>query len=655
MNKQSEKSDKNIAVNMEETEDNKKDSQETKKSKKDSQEKKDNKKNLQETKKRKKNSQETKKSKKDLRRIKINKWNIKKKNLKNYKFKNLDLKKMKEVLIAEKNRKKTAIIASVLIILLICIPIVITISNAKEDTVYKETEVYYGNLTVGITESSTVDIGTLEQSFELDLSSLVSTSSTDSSDSTSSNSGIPSMNSGGGMDMFSQIFSLASGNDSATSSSENMVEVESILVNVGEQIEEGDPILTLTESSVSEIREQLAEDVVVAKLDLEEVESDQVVSRLSAAQTYESNIAYGEYAETEYSLDIKELYDAVEDAQEAYELVQEELVLLNEELVTLQEEYKNAKSALVAAEYSIQSVDKYNNTYWYVQYENTRDEAENTVESLESNIEKQEESIELAEADLEKLLLELNKEKRALESGLLTVQETYDLRVLAYDYAEETKTISLAYLDNSLETVEETYYEMAEKLDEIDDYIIDQQILSEYSGVITEVSVLEGDQISLDTILITLYDDTDVTMSATVSEDSMESIALGTEANIVLTAYDAEVYKAEVTEISDATYNSNTGENEYTVTVTILGEVSGLYQGMTGNITFITKEMEEVLYVSNRAIFREGTKSYVKVMNDYGKISEKTISTGFSDGINVEIVEGLSEGDIVLIESKVTE
>ena len=33
----------------------------------------------------------------------------------------------------------------------------------------------------------------------------------------------------------------------------------------------------------------------------------------------------------------------------------------------------------------------------------------------------------------------------------------------------------------------------------------------------------------------------------------------------------------------------------------------------------------------------------------------KEVTTGFSDGVNVEIIEGLSEGDVVLIESKVSE
>ena len=59
--------------------------------------------------------------------------------------------------------------------------------------------------------------------------------------------------------------------------------------------------------------------------------------------------------------------------------------------------------------------------------------------------------------------------------------------------------------------------------------------------------------------------------------------------------------------------------------------------------------------MSNRAIFRDGTRSYVKVRDENGSIVEKDVTTGFSDGVNVEITEGLSQGDTVLIESKVSE
>ena len=69
----------------------------------------------------------------------------------------------------------------------------------------------------------------------------------------------------------------------------------------------------------------------------------------------------------------------------------------------------------------------------------------------------------------------------------------------------------------------------------------------------------------------------------------------------------------------------------------------------------ITKESREVVHVSNRAIISEGTKSYVKMKNDKGKIMKCEVQTGFSDGVNVEIIEGLGTGDKVLVESRVQE
>ena len=70
-------------------------------------------------------------------------------------------------------------------------------------------------------------------------------------------------------------------------------------------------------------------------------------------------------------------------------------------------------------------------------------------------------------------------------------------------------------------------------------------------------------------------------------------------------------------------------------------------------MTFITRTTKEVLYISNRAVIRTGGKSYVKIKTEDGTIKTTEVTTGFSDGVNVEILSGLSEGDIVLIESKV--
>lgn len=89
-----------------------------------------------------------------------------------------------------------------------------------------------------------------------------------------------------------------------------------------------------------------------------------------------------------------------------------------------------------------------------------------------------------------------------------------------------------------------------------------------------------------------------------------------------------------------------------TVEISVEGDVSGLYGGMSGEATFITRQSEETLYVPRNAVIREEDGSFVNMRDAEGNIVRREVVTGFSDGTCVEIQEGLQEGDTVLIESK---
>ena len=245
-----------------------------------------------------------------------------------------------------------------------------------------------------------------------------------------------------------------------------------------------------------------------------------------------------------------------------------------------------------------------------------------------------------------------NTALRNYEQGVLSAQQTYDLRVLAYNYAQESYDITLAYLEEDASAQEKIYASAKEKWDEYSTHISGNTVLAQYNGVVTEVGLTSGDSISTGSVLVSLYNMDDVSMTVSVYEEDMTNIAVGSEANVNLIAYPDEVFKATVKEISDATTDSN-GNVLYEVTVNISGDVTGLFQGMTGEVVFITGQSEETLYVSKRAVITEKNQTYVKVRKEDGTIQQKEVTVGFTDGINIQILEGLSEGDIVLIESKV--
>ena len=546
----------------------------------------------------------------------------------------------------EKN-KKIAIGAgcsAAILAVAVTMGVVVWRNNHTQEMTYRETTVEYGDLTVGITEDSTVSIGTVSQTFDLDISALVS------SDSSSGSSQTDSMSGGMGMQMF------PFGESSYTSQSQEM-EIDSVHITVGQEIQAGDVLYTLTEDSVEEIRAQLEEDVEDTLADYQALMVEQQKSYLTAKQGYDTYVLNGNLAELTYTKELQELQDKVDEAAEELEDKQNQVNENLEKLVELQDELTSAKKDLKDAQAAVSENhdNRYNDPYYYTVYLNTRDMAQTIVDEIEDDIESLEDENETLLTEIGEATRSWNEACRNLESEKLSAQQTLETDQYYSSVASEWYSIQTTSLDNDKQNAYSSYESAVNKLEEFNSYIVGNDVIAEYSGVVTEVPLSAGDGVTRNTSLVTLYDASDVTMEITVSEDDYESIDQDGEVNISYTAYPDTIYSGTISEVSDAEYDSDSGEVYYTLTVTVQGDVSGLYEGMTGDVTCVTKETKEVTYVSNRAIFRDGTRSYVKVRDENGNIIEKDVTTGFSDGVNVEIIEGLSQGDTVLIESKVSE
>jgi HlyD family secretion protein len=554
-------------------------------------------------------------------------------------------------------KKKIIIAASVLVVIAAAAAIAVGVINGnnKETVVYRETTVEYGNLTVGITQDSSVNIGTVGQTFDLDISALVSSNS---SSSTTGQGEMQGQGAGGGQmgGGQSNAMSFDFGGNQYTSQAQEM-EIESVNISVGQNINVGDVLYTLTQESVDEIRTQLEEDVNDTLSEYNTLQIEQKESRVLASQQRDTYNVNGKYAQLVYDNTVSQLQDKVDEATEAvtdkqnqYNDNLEEISELNDELNSANEDLKSANAA-VADNYE----NRYNDPYYYTVFENSREMAQKIVDTIEDDIEKLTEENENLLVEIADAERNLSSAYRDYEKGVLEAQKTLDTDNYYASVSNEYYSITTASLDNDIQIALDNYNSAVEKLEEFDSYIVDNQVLSEYSGVVTEVPLDVSDTIGQNTRLLTLYDQDEVTMDISISEDDYSVIDIDGQVNISYTAYPDTIYSGKITDVSDAEYDNSTGEIYYTLTITVEGDVSGLYEGMTGDVTLVTKETREVTYVSNRAIFRDKTRSYVKVRDENQEIIEKDVVTGFSDGVSVEIVEGLSKGDIVLIESKVSD
>ena len=137
---------------------------------------------------------------------------------------------------------------------------------------------------------------------------------------------------------------------------------------------------------------------------------------------------------------------------------------------------------------------------------------------------------------------------------------------------------------------------------------------------------------------------------AQVDETDLAQIRLGQPASIVLDAYPDQPFTGTVNEIA---YDAKTVNNVTTYSVNILPDKTPKFMrsGMTANVSFVTLSRRGVLLLPADAVKVRSGHSYVLLApaQPNGKPVEKEVRTGVSDGKRTEVLDGVVEGDRLLI------
>ena len=211
---------------------------------------------------------------------------------------------------------------------------------------------------------------------------------------------------------------------------------------------------------------------------------------------------------------------------------------------------------------------------------------------------------------------------------------------------------------DTMDKAQESLESAQSKVDSTQDSYENYTITAPISGTVITKSVKAGDKISGGgnsgaVTLATIYDLSQVTFEMSVDELDVQSVQVGQSVVVTADAFENQTFSGKVTNVSLASSNSN-GVTNYPVTVT-LDEVGGLLPGMNVDGQIILEEAENVLVVPVDSLMR-GNKVYVK--DDTVKEADGAVPAGFRSVdvetglINddfVEIVSGLSEGDVVYV------
>lgn len=172
----------------------------------------------------------------------------------------------------------------------------------------------------------------------------------------------------------------------------------------------------------------------------------------------------------------------------------------------------------------------------------------------------------------------------------------------------------------------------------------DSVIVSPFKGIVASKSnYYVGNNIAFGTALFEIVNPDTVYFSVSADQTEVVSLDIGEECEISLDAFEGKKISGKIESIS-FTPDENESGTVYRVKVSVTGDIPSFRIGMTGDATFIVREKENALYVSSKFIKSDENGSYVLV----GENKEKRyIKTGLETEEDIEITEGINEGDVV--------
>lgn len=193
-------------------------------------------------------------------------------------------------------------------------------------------------------------------------------------------------------------------------------------------------------------------------------------------------------------------------------------------------------------------------------------------------------------------------------------------------------------------SLEQARLSVAAKAQELAKY----KVYAGVSGKVIELNVTAGGEVPSDKPAVVIANLNGLKMQAKVEEEDIPLIQVGQEAQVYVNAYGDKSFAAVVSKVAEKGKVENS-----TVTFEVelsLKEPGPLKPGMTGSADIIVEKKTGVLRLPPTAVsIEDDGRGTVMVKGSEGQPEPKPVVIGIEGYDYIEIVEGLSEGDEVLL------
>ncbi|MEQ8523379.1 efflux RND transporter periplasmic adaptor subunit [Gracilimonas sp.] len=223
-----------------------------------------------------------------------------------------------------------------------------------------------------------------------------------------------------------------------------------------------------------------------------------------------------------------------------------------------------------------------------------------------------------AKATLDRLKNDFDRNKELYEKNLIAAEAYQNSQ---YEYESQKAAYELAQLN-----LEHT------------------SIKSPIGGVISERFVKVGNMIGTDQQVYRVTDFNPLQAILHVPEHEMAKIRKNQRAELRVDALPNQTFAGHVERISPVV-DASTGTFKVTVYV---DETKGMLRpGMFGRVKIVYDTRENTRMIPKSAVMSEDLAQSVYVIRD-SLAFKKAIKTGYTNGVNVEVIEGLEDGEMVV-------
>ena len=249
--------------------------------------------------------------------------------------------------------------------------------------------------------------------------------------------------------------------------------------------------------------------------------------------------------------------------------------------------------------------------------------------------------VRLAEVNLKQAQTNYKREKELFDKNLVSA-EAFEQVAQALKQAQEEHAIAKETLEIVRDGVSSANKSGSTTL-----------IRSTISGLILDIPVKVGNSVTMSntfndgTTIATVANMDDLIFDGNIDETEVGMLHLGLPVRITVGALQDLTFDAALEYISPkATESGGTNLFEIKASVKVPADVT-IRSGYSANAEIVLQRATDVLTVSESAIqFDDDEKTYVYVKENDEWV-KRPVVTGLSDGITIEIKEGLSASDVV--------